>query len=198
MRVVIFLSFIFSLLFSQSADAQQMKRVKYFKEDPAEQFRIIGSVEVENPYSESLSIDEFRLTYKRQGVYGFFNRKINDENFTETVASGAKVRMYLVRHKKNAPFTESQAREFIETKGGELPSVSWALLAIEQHGKIWQQNTVIFTEKAIKHKKGWNLIPFITPDNDIHLYAREFPNEFCDFIFIVNENKNSKTVAENQ
>jgi hypothetical protein len=198
MKAVIFLSFIFSLLFSQSADAQ-MKRVKYFKEDPKQEFQIVGSFEVENPYSEALSIDEFRLAYKRKGVYGFFNRKINDENFAETVPSGAKVRMYVVRHKKNAPFTESQALAFIEENGGELPSVPWALLAIEQRGsKAWKQNTVIFTEKAIKHKEGWNLIPFITPDNDLHLYAREFPNEFCDFIFIVDENKNSKTVAENQ
>jgi hypothetical protein len=154
------------------------------KEKP--KFDIVGSIVVENN-TDSFSIDNFKEEYKRKGVYTFFDRKITDETFG-TELKYDKVRMYLVRAVDNQPYTMAEAVDYIEKMDGERPSLAWALLAMKQYGEIWQQNTIVFTKKALLHKrKGYHMIPFMDKDNGIFLYFREYPNEACDFIFIVPE-----------
>ena len=148
-----------------------------------EKFYILGSIEVKA--EKDFSIDKFKSENKRKGVYSHFNRKITDATFKADLQY-EKVEMFLVRSKDNLPFTMAEAVDFIESQNGQRPSLAWTLLAMKQNKEeLFMQNTVIFTEESIAGKKGYNLIPFITSENGIHLYYREYPNEDCDFIFVV-------------
>jgi len=148
-----------------------------------EKFYTLGSIEV--VAEKDFSIDQFKSENKRKGVYSHFNRKITDEGFGVELKY-QKVEMYLVRSKDNLPFTMAEAVNYIEQQNGIRPTLAWTLLAMKQYKEdLFMQNTVIFTEESIAGKKGYNLIPFITSENGIHLYYREFPNENCDFIYIV-------------
>lgn len=155
--------------------------------EPKEQFEIVGSIVVENN-TDQFNIDSFKKENKHENVYTFFDRKISNAAYGEELKY-EKVRMYLVRHKDNKPYTMADALNFIEEKDGLRPSLAWVLLAMKQYGEIFEQNTSVFTEKEIERKNGYHLIPFVDIKNGVYLYYREYPNENCDFIFIVPENE---------
>jgi hypothetical protein len=161
---------------------------------PTGKFKIQGSVVVEyqpNTTDGSFSLDVFRQENKRL----LLSKKINDENFAEASPSacpGGKKRIYLVRpiERRGAlvVYTTTEALEFIQAQDGERPTLALALMLQKQRGPIWQQQTVIFTERSVPSKdEAVTLIPSVDTDGNISLVSQEYPWENHDFIFMVDE-----------
>lgn len=142
---------------------------------PATEFVVIDSIDVEYNGQSEFSFDQFRKENKF--MFSPWDRKINDENFGTSIQPGQKVTVYIAEEKNGKIFTTTEAETYIANQNAETPSIAWLMLAQAQYGsRVWQQaNTVCFSNQTVAHKSGSQLIPFMTKDGGVALFAREYP-----------------------
>ncbi len=195
-QIGILLVFVFLLVVSQSANAQQVKRPKFFEPDRSEKFQIVGSLVVEyQPNTQEVdggfSIDLF----KKENRDFFVARKIKDETFggTQIHPVGKTIKMLIVRPKSDL-YRTADALQFVKTKNGQLPSLDWVLMAMKQHGTFSNGPVAIFTERKVFSREGFPLVPFISEKN-VWLVSSSHPWKGNEFIFMVDDTTETETEA---
>lgn len=149
---------------------------------PATEFVVIDSIEVSYNGNADFSFDSFRQAHKNR--FAIWNKKVNDANLATNIQSGETVVIYLAEEKHGKIYTTEEAEKYLASQGAEAPSIAWLAIAQVQKDKsIWQKgNTICFGKEVVVHKSGAQLIPYMTADGGIALFAREYPSNNGEFV----------------
>ena len=149
---------------------------------PATEFVVIDSITVDYQGENNFSFDSFKKENKFR--FSLWNKQINDQNFKADIQPGEKVTIYIAEEKHGKIFTSEEAEKHIASQNAEVPSIAWLAIAQVQNDKsIWKKaNTICFGKETVAHKNGAQLIPYMTADGGIALFAREYPSNNGEFV----------------
>jgi hypothetical protein len=188
---VLFLLAVIVMAFAASNSSAQEphRRVNPWKN--GDKFYIAYSMTVEYPATETANFSIDKLRKENRNIFSYFDKKINDANFPDTIKPGDKKIIYIVRAVKNEkPFTSCEVENYLSSQNGQEASISWLLIAYSQRWKevkanrIFEQNTVCLSSANIENKKGYTLSPYIGYDGSVALAVKDYPFEATDFIFM--------------
>lgn len=149
---------------------------------PATEFVVIDSITVDYQGESNFSFDSFRKENKSR--FSLWNKQINDQNFKADIQPGQKITIYIAEEKRGKIFTSEEAEKYIALQNAEVPSIAWLIIAqVNKDKSIWQKaNTICFGKETVAHKNGAQLIPYMTADGGVALYAKEYPSNNGAFI----------------